>query len=68
MIEPIDLKIGEEVVVYASGRIRAISEEKVWCTKSKAMVARLKYTVDYPDDQGFSSVTGKIIERRNVVG
>ena len=68
MIEPYDLKIGEEVVVYASGRIRAISEEKVWCTKSKAMVARLKYTIDYPDDKGFASVTGEIIERRSAVG
>ena len=58
-----DLKIGEEVVVYARGRVRAISEETMWSPKGERMVVQVRYTIDYPDDQGYASVTGKIVER-----
>jgi hypothetical protein len=65
MMETMQLKIGEEVVVYARGRIRAMEEESIWDKQGKRQV-RIKYSIDYPDDAGFARVTEAVIERAEV--
>jgi len=59
-------QIGDEVVVYARGRIRAMEEENVWDSNLKQYVRVIRYSVDYPNTAGTARVTGEVIERKEV--
>ena len=58
-------KIGDEVVIYGRGRIRAMEEEYFWDPQTKQGANRIKFTVDYPDSAGSARVTEAVIERAN---
>jgi len=55
------LNIGDEVVVYGRGRIRAVEETNVYAIGGNKKV--VVYSIDYPDDAGFARVTAEVIER-----